>query len=206
MCSRAQTWSTAMEITTRRFLLRDFEEGDRAGFLAYHADPRMLALHGSQEADPNHASRLLDTFALWASERPRRNYQLAIVPLPRSPALVGCSGLRRGGCEGDRAEFGIELAPDFWGRHGYAIEVARALLDFGFRDQGLREIRGLSTEVNVRVARLASWFGAVAVASGGREREWRMSRERWERRAGLERVRRNARGREEPQCEREGAS
>jgi [ribosomal protein S5]-alanine N-acetyltransferase len=46
------------------------------------------------------------------------------------------------------AELGIELAPQFWSRYAYAIEVGQALIDFGFRDLGLQEIRGVSVSAN----------------------------------------------------------
>jgi ribosomal-protein-alanine N-acetyltransferase len=197
-----------MEIITGRFLLRDFDEGDRSAFLAYHSDPRFLAFYGPQEADPSHAQSLLETFRLWAEERPRSNYQLAIAPSREPQAMVGCCGLRATGCEG-RAELGIELAPEYWGRYGYAIEVTDALLEFGFCDLGLREIRGRTVSANARVARLARWFGAVALATrpvparmlarGWRETEWRITRASWERAAGAGRWRDHSRGRQRRQ-------
>ncbi|MGH6902894.1 MAG: GNAT family N-acetyltransferase [Geminicoccaceae bacterium] len=178
-----------MEIVTARLLLRDFDEGDRAAFLAYHSDPRFLAFYGPQEADPGHAGGLLETFRLWAEERPRSNYQLAVAQAREPQALVGCCGLRGTPCAG-RAELGIELAPEYWGRYGYAIEVTDALLEFGFCALGLREIRGLTVSANARVGRLASWFGAVALATrpgsawmlgrAARATEWRITRESWE--------------------------
>jgi RimJ/RimL family protein N-acetyltransferase len=195
-----------MEIVTGRFLLRDFDEGDRSAFLAYHSDPRFLAFYGPQEADPGHAASLLETFRLWAEERPRRNYQLAIVQAQDPQAMVGCCGLRGAGCKEGEAELGIELAPEYWGRYGYAIEVSDALLEFGFCDLGLREIRGLTVGANARVGRLASWFGAVVVATrpgpasmlarGWCETEWRITRESWERTAGAGRWRNRSRGRQ----------
>ena len=78
-----------MEIATRRLLLRDFRESDRNAFLGYQADRRYLALYGRETADPAHASELLQTFEQWASEQPRRNYQLAIIERS-SEELVGC--------------------------------------------------------------------------------------------------------------------
>jgi [ribosomal protein S5]-alanine N-acetyltransferase len=199
-----------MEIVTGRFLLRDFDESDRSAFLAYHSDPRFLAFYGPQEADPGHARSLLETFRVWAEERPRRHYQLAIVQARDPQAMVGCCGLRGTRCAG-RAELGIELAPEYWGRYGYAIEVTDALLEFGFRDLGLREIRGLSVSANARVGRLASWFGAVALATrpgsawmlarASRETEWRITRESWER-AGAGGWRGRARGRQRRQVPR----
>ena len=184
-----------MEIVTARFLLRDFTEAERPGFLAYQADPRYLAFAGPDEADPDYPQRLFQRFRDWASEQPRRNYQLAILRRQEPQALLGCCGLRGAGCEAGTAELGIELAPAYWGRHGYAIEVGRALLEFGFGDLGLQEIYGVSMTANARVARLAKWFGAEAVASrsgaawmsarGWTETEWRITRDRWQRRVAV---------------------
>lgn len=174
---------------TPRLVLRDFTEAERSGFLAYHADPRYLALSGRDEADPAHSRHLFQRFRDWSSEQPRRNYQLAVLQRQEPQALVGCGGLRGAECEAGRAELGIELAPVYWGRYGYAIEVGRALLEFGFRDLGLQEIYGVTADANARVARLAEWFGAEAVATrpgatwmstrGWNETEWRITRERW---------------------------
>jgi len=185
-------WSTDMEIMTRRLLLRDFTEVERPGFIAYHADPRYLALAGPNEEDPKHSQRLFQTFRDWTSEQPRRNYQLAILQRQEPQTLVGCCGLRGAGCEVGKAELGIEFAPDYWARHGYAIEVGRALLEFGFGDLGLQEIYSVTVDANARVARLAEWFGAEAVATrpgaawmsarGWNETEWRITRDQWRRR------------------------
>ena len=74
---------------------------------------------------------------------PRVNVQLAVVRRAAPYALVGCAGLRREGCEPGVAELGVELAPDVWGRYGYALEIGRALLAFGFGELGLREASAL---------------------------------------------------------------
>jgi ribosomal-protein-alanine N-acetyltransferase len=180
-------------IVTRRFLLRDFAMADREAFLAYHADPSFLALYGPEEADPGHASGLLERFAAWAAERPRRNWQLAVVRRDGG-ALVGCCGLRRAGCEERSAEIGVELAPTYWGRHGVALEITRALIGFGFGELCLERLFGVTTSANARAARLAAWFGAVQIGSrpgparmqarGETETAWQMSREAWQREDG----------------------
>ena len=179
-----------MEIVTRRFLLRDFNESDQPAFLAYHADPRSLAFYGPDDAEPGHAQRLLETFKMWAAERPRRNYQLAIIQRKEPQILVGCCGLRSSGCEAGDAELGIELAPQYWGRYGYAIEVAVALCEFGFGDLGLERIYGGTVSANARIARLARWFGAVIAKTsagpawmqdrGWTQIEWQITRAQWE--------------------------
>jgi ribosomal-protein-alanine N-acetyltransferase len=132
------------------------------------------------------------TVSLILAERARRN-QLAILQRQEPQALVGCCGLRGAGCEVGKAELGIELAPAYWARHGYAIEVGRALLEFGFGDLGLQEIYGVTVDANTRIARVAEWFGAEAVATrsgaawmsarGWNETQWRITRDQWRRKA-----------------------
>jgi RimJ/RimL family protein N-acetyltransferase len=178
-----------MEIVTKRFLLRDFTKEDEPSFLAYHADPRYAEFCAPEEVAPSHTRELLRLFSQWAAERPRRNYQLAIVDRRNSQELIGCCGLRRKGHDSDQAELGIELAPRCWGRYAYAIEVASALIEFGFCDLGLKEIRGVSVSANLRVARLAHRYGFVAVgtrpspdwmyARGWSQTEWQLTRESW---------------------------
>jgi ribosomal-protein-alanine N-acetyltransferase len=175
-----------MKLTTERLLLRDFTPGDREALLAYHSDPLYTELYGPEEAGPEQTARLLDLFLRWQSERPRRNYQLAIVERGLSPDPVGNVGVRMEGCASGTAEFGLELGPEWWGR-GIATEAARALLDFGFRHLGLRRIVGISVTENERVARLVTKLGFRAAgtrlgpdwmrARGWSETEWLLTAE-----------------------------
>jgi [ribosomal protein S5]-alanine N-acetyltransferase len=139
----------------------------------------------------------MGTLNTWASEQPRLNYQLAItfgtaklnVQRYEPYALIGCCGLRGKGYDAGEMELGIELAPNYWGRYAYAIEVGRALLDFGFNELGLEAISGSTVSANVRIVRLVEWIGAEVVAirpgsswiseRGWNEVDWRIARERW---------------------------
>jgi [ribosomal protein S5]-alanine N-acetyltransferase len=62
-----------MEILTKRFLLRDFREEDAAGFQEYHADARSSEFYRSKRSSP------VTPCNKWATEKPRRNYQFAII-------------------------------------------------------------------------------------------------------------------------------
>lgn len=180
-----------MEIITKRFLLREFTSDDEPAFLAYHADPRYTEFCQPEEVGPEHIRELLRLFIQWANEQPRRNYQLAVVPLQKPKELLGCCGLRGEGYGADSAELGIELAPQYWGRYRYAIEVVSSLLEFGFRELSLQEVRGFSISANARVTRLAHQYGFVVVSSrlgsdwmqarGWSQTEWQLTRERWNR-------------------------
>lgn len=177
-----------MEIITKRFLLRDFVQADEPAFLAYHADPRYAEFCSSAEVTPEFTHQLFQRFMQWAAEVPRRNYQLAIDDR-RSFQLIGCGGLRQDG-DVEQAELGIELAPQYWGRYAYAIEVGKALIDFGFRNLELKQILGVSVSANLRVSRLAERYGfhAAEIRSGSdwmrlrgwSQIEWRITRESWE--------------------------
>jgi RimJ/RimL family protein N-acetyltransferase len=179
-----------MEITTKRFLLREFTDEDGMAFLAYQSDPRYAQFCAPEEVGVDHARALLRHFREWAAERPRRNYQLAISDVRNPQDLMGCCGLRCEGYGPDQAEMGIELAPRYRGRFAYAIEIASALIEFGFTTLGLSEVRGISGRANTRVARLAHRYGFIAVgrrpgsawmrARGWHHTEWQLMRERWE--------------------------
>jgi [ribosomal protein S5]-alanine N-acetyltransferase len=131
-----------LEIVTKRFFLRDFILEDEPSFLAYHSNPLYSEFCTPEELTPSHTRELLILFHQWAIERPRRNYQLAIANRKTSE-LIGCCGLRLDNHNSTVAEFGIESAPQFWSRYAYAIEIGQALIEFGFRELDLQEIRGV---------------------------------------------------------------
>lgn len=178
-----------MELTTRRFLLRDFTDADTPAFEAYHNDPRSHEFYGSEQAKPEHASELIALFKAWATVQPRLNYQLAISPRSDVQRLIGCCGLRCADAEPGTAELGIELAPEYWGRYAYAVEVIRALVEFGFGALKLHTIYGGTVSANSRIARLVEAFGATAITrptpdwmsgKGWTKVEWQISRQQWE--------------------------
>lgn len=175
-----------MLLTTKRFVLRDFVVDDFPAFEEYHADPRSSEFYGPERDNPRLAAELVQLFMAWAVEEPRLNYQLAIVQ--RGGPLIGCGGLRMKDVGPDSAELGLELAPAYWGRYGYATEIMKRLVNFGFDDLGLARIFGTTVSENARIARLVSAFGAVSVecstpvwmaARGWRQIEWRIDREQW---------------------------
>lgn len=179
-----------MRISTRRFVLRDFEEADRAAFRSYARDPRYLAFYGPEDRDPEHAEALLDTYAKSAAAVPRVDYHLAIVTRAPPGFLAGCCRLVRTGKPQGTAELGLELAAIHWGRYTYAMEISRALLAFAFGELGLEEITGVTSSANVPVRRLALWFGAEQIgeetgpawmsAHGWSEQIWHITREAWQ--------------------------
>jgi RimJ/RimL family protein N-acetyltransferase len=176
-----------MQLEGDRIFLRDFRPDDVAEYQAYHADPLYLRYYAPEVADPAHARMLVDKFVDAAAARPRRDFTLAIVERATS-LLIGCCSLRTSGQAPGSAELGLELAPKSWGR-GLATEAATLMIDFGFGDLGLAELRGQSVTQNDRVARLVAKLGFRRLpqaqgpewmtARGWTTTVWTLSRSGW---------------------------
>ena len=174
-------------ITSRRVLLRDFDETDRPAFLKYQTDPRYLRLYDF-DACIDRPNGLFDLFVRWQRETPRVNIQLGIFE-PATGRLLGCGGLRK--VDDDVAVLGIELSPSEWGRFRLAIDASSALVRFGFETLKLKTIIGETASGNLRVEKLARWFGAEIVARrtgpdwmrarGWEEVDWAITKEAWAR-------------------------
>lgn len=152
--------STVPTVDTPRLVLRAFRLDDLDAYAAMCADGEVMRHIGSggavgRDVAWRHLALYLGSFALigygmWAIER-------------RSDrALIGRTGfLHPEGWPG--CELAWLLARDAWGQ-GFAQEAARAALDFGRRQQGLRDVISLIRPDNQRSIALAERLGA---RSGG---------------------------------------
>lgn len=179
-----------LQIVTPRLVLRDFTPEDLPAYLEHQEDPRYTEFYGPGETGTGFARSLVERFVQWAAETPRRNYQLAVVLREGSGELIGSCGVRLQGCEPGQGEFGLGLAPRHWGR-GLATEAAGAILEFGFHELGLQEIRGVTVTENSRVQRLVARLGFTRVeavpgpdwmsARGWSQSVWRLRAREWRR-------------------------
>ena len=151
-----------MRIETSRYLLRDFSEADRQPFIDYQMGPRYRRLYDFDELDEGRAHELFDRFGFWREQAPRQNFQVGVFELGSS-RICGCAGLRQDSKPVGTAVLGLELAPDYWGRYRAAIEIASALIEYGFYTLNLKSIIGDTASGNSRVERLARWFGATNI-------------------------------------------
>ncbi|MCV0397726.1 MAG: GNAT family N-acetyltransferase [Rhizobiaceae bacterium] len=174
-----------MRLETARFLLREFRHDDLEAFRAYQTDERYVALRSANEDIGPPPEDLLALFIGWQDDEPRLCWQLAVEDRA-SGSLIGTAGLRRSAAKAREAEFGIELAPAQWGRHRAAIEIAQAVMEFGFRALEVDTIIGRSTAGNSAVARLARHAGAELLTesavggAAGSAVAWRVTRRAWE--------------------------
>ena len=146
-----------MQITTERLLLREFGEDDWRAVLEYQRDPLYLRYYPWEDRSETDVRDFVAMFRDWQFEQPRRRYQLAIVHR-KNGELIGNCGIRRKPDNEWEADLGYELAPRYWGR-GYATEAARAMVDFGFRVQGLQRISSWCIADNIASARVLERLG-----------------------------------------------
>ena len=146
-----------MQITTERLVLREFGEDDWRAVLEYQRDPLYLRYYPWDDRSEADARAFVEMFCEWQSGQPRRRFQLAIL-LREDGRLIGNCGIRRK-LESDwEADIGYELSPRHWGC-GYATEAARAVVDFGFNELGLRRISSWCIADNVASARVLERLG-----------------------------------------------
>lgn len=163
-----------MILTTRRLVLREFEEEDWQAVLAYQSDPRYLRYYPWTQRTEQDARALVEQLLALSEEEPRTKFQL-VITLASNGQLIGNAGIRRQTVDDREADIGYELDPRFWG-HGYATEVAEALLAFGFREFGLHRISAHCVTENTASAHVLEKIG---MRLEGQLRENRWMKGRW---------------------------
>ncbi len=163
-----------MQITTERLVLREFGADDWRAVLDYQRDPLYLRFYPWEERSEADVRDFVEMFRGWRAEQPRWRFQLAIV-LREDGRLIGNCGIRRKPDNDWEADLGYELSPQCWG-NGYATEAARAMVDFGFGELGLRRISSWCIADNVASARVLERLGFL---KEGRLRSNEFFKGRW---------------------------
>ncbi|MGR2680969.1 GNAT family N-acetyltransferase [Chromobacterium haemolyticum] len=152
---------------SRRLMLRDFRPDDHSAYTMARSGREFARHYPPEEVTPARSGQLLLRFLEQQRDTPRRGWQLAIVRGEDKALLgsVGLRGLERGG----EASFGIELAESAWGQ-GYALEAARMMLDFGYRQLGWHRIWADCAPGNIAMLQLARRLGFVVQPLGAEPR------------------------------------
>lgn len=146
-------------LTTRRLLLRRWEQRDRAPFAALNADPEVMAhlpacltrAESDALVDRIEAALDRDGFGLWAVE------------VAATGEFVGFTGLTPVPFDAHftpAVEVGWRLDRQAWG-HGYATEAAQASLAFAFDEIRLDEVVSMTVPINVRSRAVMRRIGMV---------------------------------------------
>lgn len=144
-------------LSTKRLLLREWQETDRLVFAAMNSDPEVmkffLATLTKEESDAlikrckqHFASH---GFGLWALE------------LKETSQFIGFTGLMIPSFASHFTpcvEIGWRIASPFWNK-GYATEAALAVLQFAFEKTDLQEIVSFTTSKNLASRRVMEKIG-----------------------------------------------
>ncbi|NOH04806.1 MAG: GNAT family N-acetyltransferase [Chloroflexi bacterium] len=144
-----------LTLITERLILRPFTMDDCEALLAITQEPDIF--------------RYFPTKAAWDMEKVERNIQHQInhwkmfgygqmaVTMRETGQLMGWCGLEFLN-DTNETEVGYLLGHAFWGK-GLATEAARASVQFGLEEIGLREIIGLTDPLNIASQRVLEKCG-----------------------------------------------
>jgi [ribosomal protein S5]-alanine N-acetyltransferase len=144
-----------MILTTDRLILRDFIEDDLSRVTEYRSDERYRQYYSQEES----TEKFVRLVTGWASETPRRKFQLAMVRASDN-LLIGNCGIRTTSERDVEAEFGCELDPSFW-HQGYATEAGKAMLKHAFGSLGMHRVWSRTIAENQAAAKVAQRLGIV---------------------------------------------
>jgi RimJ/RimL family protein N-acetyltransferase len=144
-----------MELRTERLVIREFRLNDEPAVHHYGSDEEVTRYLTWGPNSPTDTTAYLKRVALETGREPRTSFTLAVATLEGE--LIGVANLAiiR---EVSTGELGYVLSRESWG-HGYATEVARRLINFGFDDLGLRRITATCHPENLASVRVLEKSG-----------------------------------------------
>ena len=124
-------------IETEHFCLRPLSVSDAADFFAVASDPRTSAyLLWKPHADIDFTKRYLKRLCELYEKKEFFDYAAV---LKSENKVIGTGGYSSIDAPNRAAEIGYVLHPDYWGK-GYATELAKELISFGFDELDLNRI------------------------------------------------------------------
>ncbi len=145
-------------------MLRPFNDVDRSAFFELNTHPAVVELLGSSPSRAE-SDAMVDRYR---AEMTREGWGFWAVEMAGGAPFIGMVGLHRMApvmpiAPGSRSDGGSIRT--HWS-HGYATEAARASLDYGFGQAGLREIVAFTTTVNTRSQAVMERIGMVRDVDG----------------------------------------
>ena len=158
-----------LTLTTERLVLREFTEGDWQAVHEYASDPEVVGyVHWGPNTEEETRDFIRRAMASYR-EKPRRDWQFAVI-LKEEDRLIGACDIHLLDRRHQEASIGYCFNQHYWGK-GYATEVARRLLAFGFEELKLHRISATCDPQNKGSVRL--------LEKAGMRREGRLRQHKW---------------------------
>jgi len=146
-------------LSTERLILEDINERDLGAIRCMARDPAImkyvLLWLENEEQIAGYVRH-----AIGESARPDREGYILAARIPATGDFTGFAFLEIDPLQPTTAEVGYILRPEYW-KNGYASEILRALLAFGFGSLGLHRVYGKCDELNTASARVMEKGGLV---------------------------------------------
>ena len=184
-------------LETGRLALRRLTMDDADHLVALHGDPEVMRfLTGGRPNTREEIEReWLPQFLSYYERCPSFGYW-AVIEQETGAFLGWCCFRPFEGSELDEVELGYRLNRSAWGK-GYATELARALIDKGFRELGVRRVMAQTMTVNLGSRRVMEkaglhyvrtffeeWPESIPGSEHG-DVEYAITRKEWEQKDGV---------------------
>ena len=146
-----------MELETERLRIREFKQSDFDAVYEYSSDPEVVRYMPFGPNTPEQVQGFLDRVMKNQHEENRANYELAVI-LKENKVLIG--GCRINKHNDIKAHIGYIFNKKYWGK-GYATEIAKALVDFGFKELDVHRIYATCDPDNIASKRVLEKAGML---------------------------------------------
>jgi aminoglycoside 6'-N-acetyltransferase len=149
---------TFTELTGPRVMLRRFQPGDVASFVAYRSLEQVARFQSWDAPYPREeGERFIQAIAKDHPDTPGEWFQFAVALRPAGELIGDCAALPQAD-DPRQCEIGFTLAPGYQGR-GYATEAVRLLLGYLFTTRGKHRITARCDPRNAASAALLERLG-----------------------------------------------
>lgn len=145
-------------LSSKRVIVRRFEEGDAKAFAEYRSDPDVARYQGWQAPySIDKAKRFIEALQKSAPCEPGSWFQFAVA-LQQTGLLIGDCALRCWRSDPRQAELGFTFAKAHQGK-GYASEAVQTLLHYAFTKLALNRVIVITHDKNKAAQRLLERAG-----------------------------------------------
>ena len=151
-------WNPAYPIVTERLVLRPHRAGDLDDMLEFHSDPEVVRYIPWPVQTREQVRVALDLRIRADSVATEGDWLILAMELRGTGQVIGEVLLKCASVETSTAELGYAMHAGFHGR-GLATEAARAMLELGFGELGLRRVTAELDSRNTASAKLLVGLG-----------------------------------------------